>query len=95
MKLIKFLCRQRSRNLPPVPPEVAELRILLNKEYCYYKLLQYRQDMLTMDNILYSQQKALEELRKESEELYNEAIQVKIMILYKVKDCSITNLFLI
>ncbi|XP_033216708.1 39S ribosomal protein L40, mitochondrial [Belonocnema kinseyi] len=65
----------RVRNLPPVPPEIAEQRILLQKEWSHYKLKQYRQDMLTLESIQNSQEKALKNLREESEELYQAAIQ--------------------
>lgn len=65
-----------------------EKRIILLKEWARYKHKQYLEDTQMMDRIMYSQQHALDELRKESEELYQEAIQVallKILILHLYK----------
>lgn len=76
--------RQRLRNLPPLSTEEIESRILLQKEWSKYKRLQYMTDIQTIDSMLYSQQKALDELRAESEELYQEAIQVEINYLIKI-----------
>lgn len=68
--------RKRLRKLPPLSEEEAESRVLLRKEWTKYKSKQYMADVQTIDSILYSQQKALDELKAESEELYQEAIQV-------------------
>lgn len=43
-----------------------------------YKQEQHLTDIKMIDRIFISQQKALDELKKESEELYQEAIQVII-----------------
>ncbi|XP_014485753.1 PREDICTED: 39S ribosomal protein L40, mitochondrial [Dinoponera quadriceps] len=72
---------QRLRNLPPISAEEMESRILLQKEWSRYKNSQYLADIQIIDSMLYSQQKALDELRAESEELYQEAIQVDLALL--------------
>ncbi|XP_043274301.1 39S ribosomal protein L40, mitochondrial isoform X2 [Venturia canescens] len=66
----------RIRNLPPVSQAVQEDRILTGKEWTRYKLKQRMADLQMLDTISLSQQKALDELRAESEELYMQAIQV-------------------
>lgn len=58
-----------------------EKRALLHKEWARYKHDERIQDLLLIDRILQSQQKALSELRKESEELYQEAIQKDLNLL--------------
>lgn len=73
---IKTDFRQRLRKLPPLTEEEAESRIVLQKEWTRYKTKQHLTDIQIMDSIFYSQQRALDQLRAESEELYQEAIQV-------------------
>jgi len=67
---------QRLRKLPPLSDEEIESRALLNKEWSRYKHQEYVKDIQAIDSIFYSQQKALDELKAESKELYQEAIQV-------------------
>lgn len=69
--------RQRLRHSSPLSTEEKESRILLQKKWNRYKSQQYLADVQTIDSIIQSQQKALDELRAESEELYQEAIQVR------------------
>ena len=58
-----------------VTPQTAEKRILLEKEWSRHSIKQ-RTDMFWRAEVLMREQKkALEELRKESESLYNEAIK--------------------
>lgn len=64
------------RKLPPVSEEVQEERILLMKEWSRYKLRQRIADLQMLDSVSFSQRRALDELRNESEELYQAAIQV-------------------
>lgn len=66
------------KRLRPVTLSAEELerRVLLEKAWTKYKHQQHLADMQMIDRITASQQKALDELRKESEELYQEAIQV-------------------
>lgn len=68
--------RQRLRKLPPISEEEKESRILLRKDWNRYKTQQHMAMVQTLDSIFYSQQRALDELRAESEDLYQEAIQV-------------------
>lgn len=64
------------RKIPPLSEEEADARILLQKKWNTYKTQQHLADVQALDSIMYSQQRALDELRAESEELYQEAIQV-------------------
>lgn len=48
---------------------------MLEKKWAHFKLKERVSDFQIIDRVLQSQKKALEELRKESEELYQEAIQ--------------------
>jgi large subunit ribosomal protein L40 len=57
-------------------PETLEERALLYKEWARYKKKQTVNNMQMIDRLVFSQQKALDELRQESEELYQAAIQV-------------------
>lgn len=70
------LCREYQREVPPISVNELERRVLLEKKWALYKRDQRLKDIKVLDCIAYSQQKALDELRKESEELYLEAIQV-------------------
>ena len=56
--------------------EESERRALLHKEWTRYKMKQHHNEIMAVDRVRWSQQRALEELRKESEELYQSAIQV-------------------
>ncbi|XP_011637847.1 39S ribosomal protein L40, mitochondrial [Pogonomyrmex barbatus] len=67
---------QRLRKLPSISEEEAESRILLQKDWNKYKTQQHLAIIQTIDSILHSQQRALDELRAESEELYQQAIQI-------------------
>jgi len=69
------------RQLPNLSEEEVESRILLQKEWTRYKTQQHLNNVQTIDSIFYSQQKALDELRAESEQLYQEAIQVIILFI--------------
>jgi len=54
----------------------SERRALLHKDWTRYKLRQHSCEMLKVARVRWLQKQALEELRKESEELYQSAIQV-------------------
>lgn len=64
--------------MPALSAETLEERALLIKEWSRYKLQQRLADVRMLDRIAFAQQQALDELRKESEELYQEAVQVII-----------------
>lgn len=69
--------RFRARKRPPiqVSEEQQEYRALLHKEWARFKIQENRELHQICRNILQSQSKALAELRLESEELYQAAIQ--------------------
>lgn len=73
-----FNYRQRLRNLPPLTSDVLEERALLEKQWANYKREQHLSNIKMLDRIAFAQQQALDELRNESEELYQEAIQVNL-----------------
>jgi len=56
--------------------EESERRALLHKDWTRYKMKQHCNEMTAVMRVRWSQQRALEELQKESEELYQSAIQV-------------------
>lgn len=74
---LDVVCRQRLRPSPNHSVEVLEKRVLLEKQWAKYKFDQHLADIRMIERMFNSQQKALDELRKESEELYQEAIQVR------------------
>ncbi|XP_043462116.1 39S ribosomal protein L40, mitochondrial [Leptopilina heterotoma] len=81
----------RIRNLPKIKEEVTAERKEIKDKWAHYKLLEYRKDMDTIQSILYSQEKALNALREESEELYQEAIQLDPVCLpYKISGATVT-----
>ncbi|GAB1862953.1 Large ribosomal subunit protein mL40 [Camponotus japonicus] len=73
--------KKRLRQLPNLSEEEVESRILLQKEWTRYKTQQHLNNVQMIDSIFYSQQKALDELRAESEQLYQEAIQNDFKLL--------------
>ncbi|KYM97071.1 39S ribosomal protein L40, mitochondrial [Cyphomyrmex costatus] len=79
-KLIKEK-EQRLRKLPSISEEEAESRVLLQKDWTKFKTQQHLANTQTIDSIFYSQQRALDELRAESEDLYQEAIQLDLEFL--------------
>jgi large subunit ribosomal protein L40 len=68
--------RERIRQVAVITPEVQEERDLLYKEWTRYKNKQQMKDIQMIDRLILAQQKALNELHQESEELYQAAIQV-------------------
>ncbi|XP_074034373.1 mitochondrial ribosomal protein L40 [Leptinotarsa decemlineata] len=66
---------KRKRNLPEISEEILEKRVDLLKRWCMFRQQQHMADVQMLDRLIYSQQRALDELRQESEELYQEAIQ--------------------
>ncbi|KAF4522974.1 hypothetical protein B566_EDAN009564 [Ephemera danica] len=71
----------RTRKLPALSPEQQEERALLMKEWSRYRHAERLRDFQMIDRVVASQQKALDELRAESEELYQEAIQMDLKLL--------------
>lgn len=64
-----------------VTEAVLEQRALLEKRWTRHKMQEKLSDYQMVDKLLLSQQKALQELRYESEELYQEAIQPDLQLL--------------
>ncbi|KAL2717133.1 hypothetical protein V1478_012833 [Vespula squamosa] len=76
---------QRTRILPPLSKEEEDRRIFLYKEWTRYKNKQHKNDINTIERLILSQKRALRELKAESEELYNEAIQIDLTFLPYLK----------
>ncbi|XP_037776401.1 39S ribosomal protein L40, mitochondrial-like [Penaeus monodon] len=70
--------RKRSIQLPE---EVKDQRVALLKEWSHYKYQQHLAETTMIDEVMASQQHALEELRKVSEDLWREAIQLDQTLL--------------
>ncbi|XP_004529241.1 39S ribosomal protein L40, mitochondrial [Ceratitis capitata] len=78
---------KRIRKLEPLSEEEIERRARLTKKWATYKHQEKVSDFQAIDRLLQSQNRALNELRKESEELYQEAIQID-MTLLPAKTCG-------
>lgn len=76
MPIVNHIFRERRRPSPSITDEILEKRILLEKQWAKYKNDQHLSDAKMLDRILQSHQRALQELRNESEELYQAAVQV-------------------
>lgn len=72
---------RRTRKLPSLTEEEDDRRALLSKDWCRYKRNEFINDSEIIERFIASQIKALNELKKESEELYNEAIQIDCSLL--------------
>ncbi|KAK6173683.1 hypothetical protein SNE40_017091 [Patella caerulea] len=66
----------RKRERTVLSFDEMENRVLLYKDWTRYKAQQRRLDCITLRRLQNSQTKALDELRKESEDLYQKAIQI-------------------
>ncbi|XP_044296612.1 39S ribosomal protein L40, mitochondrial [Varanus komodoensis] len=75
MTPFKFLDEKRVRASSPLSFEESERRALLKKTWSVYKLKQNRAEMRAIKSLMDAQEAALKELRHESEELYQAAIQ--------------------
>ncbi|KAM4050598.1 large ribosomal subunit protein mL40 [Anomaloglossus baeobatrachus] len=71
----KYLDESRIRKLPQLAEEEQERRALLIKKWSWSKQQEHDEEQKGIACLLESQRKALEELRLESEELYNAAIR--------------------
>lgn len=65
----------RSRKLPQITEQEQERRALLMKRWAHYRMHENMSDFKILEKIMSAQTKALQELRLESEELYQQAIQ--------------------
>lgn len=64
--------------MEPLPEDSLERRALLIKEWSKFKSEQHHRELKLLDGVIKSQAEALKELRLESEDLYQKAIQVFI-----------------
>ncbi|XP_053556494.1 39S ribosomal protein L40, mitochondrial [Bombina bombina] len=71
----KFLDENRIRIPPQLSEEEQERRALLMKAWALNKQHEYEAEQKALESLLDAQQKALQELRLESEELYNAAVR--------------------
>lgn len=69
--------RERTRPKVVMSPEEIEHTVLLQKEWTRYKKTQFMNNVRTIDRIMASQNRALQALKRESEELYEAAIEVR------------------
>ncbi|PIK60754.1 putative 39S ribosomal protein L40, mitochondrial-like [Apostichopus japonicus] len=70
-----LLDEARKRDLPEIPPEEQERRALLLKRWSKFKFAQHVTETRLIEGAIKAQEKALNELRTESEELYQQAIK--------------------
>ncbi|XP_021923104.1 39S ribosomal protein L40, mitochondrial isoform X2 [Zootermopsis nevadensis] len=68
--------KEREREVPTLTPEMEDERAVLLKKWATYKQKQHLKDTQMIDRLIFAQQKALDELHQESEELYEAAIQI-------------------
>lgn len=66
---------QRARKVPAISEEENEYRMILMKKWAKYRNEEILKDYQAIDRMVSAQKKALDELRFESEELYEAAIQ--------------------
>nr|XP_029135167.1 LOW QUALITY PROTEIN: 39S ribosomal protein L40, mitochondrial [Labrus bergylta] len=71
----KYLDETRERSAPRLSFEESERRALLLKEWCRYKKNQHMAEVEAVELALEAQREALEELKLESEELYQAALK--------------------
>jgi len=67
---------KRKRVLPQLSFEESEYRALLHKSWSSYKAQQFAAECNTLQRLMNSQSRALLELRQESEQLYQQAIEI-------------------
>lgn len=72
--------RKRARNIASLSSTELENRALLRKQWAHYKHDEKCADFQIIDRLVQSQNKALEELRRESEELYQAALEVDLTL---------------
>ena len=77
--------RIRKRQHDALTFEESERRALLHKDWSRYKRRQGISEIQQISKALAAQQKALDALREESAELYQQAIQVSLVILFYVR----------
>ncbi|XP_020392993.2 39S ribosomal protein L40, mitochondrial [Rhincodon typus] len=87
----KLLDESRVRDPPRLPMEDSERRALLMKEWSRYKQKEYEKEAEMIQSMIKAQQQALQELRLESEELYQAAIKRdRGLFPLELQGCSFT-----
>ena len=66
----------RDREKTSFSVEEMEEQVLLDKEWSRSRMRLHRDEMMILKRVFRAQEKALQKLREESEELYQQAIQV-------------------
>ncbi|XP_061459070.1 large ribosomal subunit protein mL40 [Rhineura floridana] len=72
---VRFMDETRVRATSPLSFEESDRRALLLKKWSSYKQKQHKAEMDTIKSLVYAREEALKELRLESEELYQAAVQ--------------------
>ncbi|XP_055348667.1 39S ribosomal protein L40, mitochondrial-like [Paramacrobiotus metropolitanus] len=80
-KQLRLEMKERTRKPPPLEEEELERRALLRKTWTRYKHYQYLAEQDKLSTMVMSAEAALRELRIESEELYQKAVQLDNMSL--------------
>lgn len=70
----------RARKVPVISEQVQEHRALLMKKWPNYRHDENLKDFKILDKVINAQTKALQELSFESKELYEQAIQVSLIV---------------
>ncbi|XP_071095106.1 large ribosomal subunit protein mL40-like [Haliotis cracherodii] len=79
--LIKADIESRRREKTVMTFEDSECRALLTKDWTRYCMTRHQHELTAIRAAMKSQQRALDSLREESEELYQKAIQIDEMLL--------------
>jgi large subunit ribosomal protein L40 len=82
---VLFICSTRTREKVVYSSEELEAQILLMKDWTRYRMKFHNMEMKACFKMKAAEQKALDKLREESEELYQQAIQVMIKTYTKYK----------
>lgn len=72
--------------MAPLSESEVDSRVRLMKDWARHRQRQALEDLKMIDRLVYSQARALYKLRQESEELYQEAIQVKFIFKLNVTE---------
>ncbi len=72
----------RKRPSVQLTSEETTHRLMLNRDWAKHKYRQHQQEITFLSRALQSQENALEQLKLESEELHEQAIQVRILFQY-------------
>ncbi|XP_067911439.1 39S ribosomal protein L40, mitochondrial [Heterodontus francisci] len=87
----KFLDESRVRDLPKLTMEESERRALLMKEWSRYKQKEHKKEAEMIQSMIEAQHQALQELRLESEEMYQAAIKRdQELFPLELQGCSFT-----